>query len=99
MELLTNLVRRVGTRLTELLASRFAMQCNKKFNEMRSPGFCTKISKIWKLQKLPYIFPLWSLTWRRPPAAEKPYFYVEKQYFEPEKTPEAACHRRGCAFR
>ena len=38
MELLTNLVRRVGTRLTELLASRFAMQCNKKFNEMRSPG-------------------------------------------------------------
>ncbi len=37
LELLTNLVRRVGTRLTELLASRFAMQCNKKFNEMRSP--------------------------------------------------------------
>ena len=38
LELLTNLVRRVGTRLTELLASRFAMQCNKKFDEMRSPG-------------------------------------------------------------
>ena len=38
MELLTNLVRRVGTRLTELLANRFAMQCNKKFNEMRSPA-------------------------------------------------------------
>ncbi len=37
MELLTNLVRRVGTRLTELLANRFAMQCNQKFNEMRSP--------------------------------------------------------------
>ncbi len=37
LELLTNLVRRVGTRLTELLANRFAMQCNKKFNEMRSP--------------------------------------------------------------
>ncbi len=37
MELLTNLVRRVGTGLTELLANRFAMQCNKEFNEMRSP--------------------------------------------------------------
>ena len=43
MELLTNLVRRVGTRLTELLASRFAMQCNKKFNEMRSPVFVAGI--------------------------------------------------------
>ena len=55
MELLTNLVRRVGTRLTELLASRFAMQCNKKFNEMRSPAtlvwrrslqFSTKIRQV-----------------------------------------------------
>ncbi len=32
-----NLVRRVGKGLTELLANRFAMQCYRKFNEMRSP--------------------------------------------------------------
>ena len=46
LELLTNLVRRVGTGLTELLANRFAMQCNKKFNEMRSPvpGNCWSAS-------------------------------------------------------
>ncbi len=41
LELLANMVRRVGTGLTELLADRFAMQCNKKFNEMRSPAFRT----------------------------------------------------------